>query len=403
MRTVIVGASLAGLKTATALRDFEYDGEIVLIGDEVEAPYDRPPLSKAVLTDGLTVDRIALGEPSELDVDLRLGRRATALDPAIRTVTLDDGQRLSYDALVVATGATPRRLPWRDLAGVCYLRTFADAVALRDRLRPGRRAVVVGGGFIGAEAASAARRLGLDVTILEANRAPLSRVLGDAVGSALGGLHERNGVDLRCGAEVTDVEGDETVTGVRLATGEVVSADVVIVGIGAVPVTDWLATSGLTVDDGLVCDEHCRALGTTDVYAVGDVARWMNPFYGETMRVEHWTNAVEQAAAVAQAITGDPEPYAHVPYVWSHQYDHQCQMVGRIRPDHTPRFVGTPTDGAPFVALYADGEALSGAVVLDLPRAIPKLKRLLSRRATIDEALSATATLLPLPPIGAPS
>ncbi|MGW4339525.1 NAD(P)/FAD-dependent oxidoreductase [Rhodococcus koreensis] len=386
---MIVGASLAGLKTATALREFGCKDEVLVIGGESELPYDRPPLSKSVLTDGLTLDDVLLTEEHELpDVEFHLGRRATSLDLEKQTVGLDSGEAVGFDTLVVATGATPRRLPWPDVAGVHYLRTFEDAVALREEMRPGRRLVVVGGGFIGAEAAAAGRSLGLDVTILEALPAPLSRVLGIEVGNALAGLHTRRGVELRCGAVVSGIDGAERVEGVHLSSGDFVPADLVVVGIGALPETGWLDSSGVIIDDGIVCDEYCKAVGTDNVYAVGDVARWRNPFYGESIRVEHWTNAVEQAAAVAQSIMGDPQSYEHIPYVWSHQYNHQIQMVGRILPAHQPQFVGSIDVNTPgFVALYGDGDLLTGAVALDSPRVIPKIKRLIRARASIQDAL----------------
>ena len=339
MKIAIVGASLAGYKTASALREFGSVDEILLVGEEGLAPYDRPPLSKAVLTEGLDFADVSLESSGDVpDVDYLLGARAESLDLEANSVQLEGGERISYDALVVATGASARRLPWPDLGGVCYLRTFEDALELRKRLESSHRVVVVGGGFIGAEVAAAARHLGRAVTVLEASVAPLSRVLGADVGNALGRLHDRHGVEIKCGAMVTGVEGEGgRVSGVHLATGEVVPADTVVVGIGAVPGTSWLESSGLLVDDGLVCDEYCRAEGTENVYAVGDVARWLNPFYGETMRVEHWTNAVEQAASVAQTILGDPAAVRA----------HSLCVVAPVRtqdPDGRQDPAGPPTD-----------------------------------------------------------
>jgi phthalate 3,4-dioxygenase ferredoxin reductase subunit len=387
-RIVIVGASLAGMKTAEALRALDCGDEIVIVGAESVPPYDRPPLSKSVLTEGwnfpeIALDGLSAGTP---EAEYVLGRRAESVDVEQHTVALADKTTLRYDTLVVATGAHPRRLAWPDLDGICYLRTYDDAIQLRSQLLPGRRVVVVGGGFIGAEAAAAAHHLGLDVTILEALPAPLSRVLGTETGERLAELHTARGVDVRCGVVVTGVEGTDRVERVHLATGEAIPADVVIVGIGAVPTTDWLESSGLVLDDGLLCDEYSRAVGTDNIYGVGDVARWLNPFYGEAVRVEHWTNAVEQAMAVAQAIMGDPQPYEHIPYVWSHQYEHKIQMVGRILPAHRPVLVRSRSD-AGFVALYSDGNSLSGAVVVDRPRLIPRMKRLIQARGTVADAL----------------
>jgi phthalate 3,4-dioxygenase ferredoxin reductase subunit len=388
MKIVVVGASLAGWKTAVALRASGSDDEILVVGDEARPAYDRPPLSKAVLTDALAFDQIALASPEEeADLDVRkvLGRGAVSLDVRRQRIQLDDGEEFTYDAAVIATGARPRRFPWPDVDGVCYLRTYDDAMALRARFVARPRVVIVGGGFIGAEVAAAARHFDLDVTILEALPAPLSRVLGPDVGATLGRLQTDHGVTARFGVSVTGVEGTERVRGVRLADGQFVPADLVVVGIGAVPNTSWLNSSGLTLDDGVVCDEYCRATGTDNVYAVGDVARWHNPFYGESMRVEHWTNATEQAASVAQAITGQAQPYRHIPYVWSHQYGRKIQLIGRVSPGHKPTVV---TSGGRFVAVYGAEDTLTAAVTLDMPRLMPRIRRLIAANATVDEALS---------------
>jgi 3-phenylpropionate/trans-cinnamate dioxygenase ferredoxin reductase subunit len=393
---VIVGASLAGLRAGEELRRLGFGGRLVLVGAEAHLPYDRPPLSKAVLAGEAGPDDLALRRQSydELDVDWRLGRRATGLDVAARTVELDDGERIVGDrGIIIATGATPRRLPGLPaLAGIHELRTLDDCLAIRAELDAGaRRVVVVGAGFIGAEVAATCRGRHLEVTVLEALPAPMVRGLGPVLGEVLAGLHRDHGVDLRTGVGVDGVDGVDRVERVRLADGTTVDADIVVVGVGVVPCTDWLDESGLTIDNGIVCDE--TLLAAPGIVAAGDVCRWPNPlFVGELMRLEHWTNAAEQGIAAAVRLLADeehpPVPFAPVPFVWSDQYDVKIQVVGHVRGDDRLEIVDGSLDERRFVAAVGRGDRLVGAVGFSRPRVLMQYRRLIAERTTWDEAIA---------------
>ncbi|MFE6622380.1 NAD(P)/FAD-dependent oxidoreductase [Streptomyces sp. NPDC057740] len=365
----VVGASAAGLAAAETLRREGYDGTLTLVGDEPLAPYDRPPLSKQLLASEWAPEKLALRTSEDLaglDLDLRLGVAATGLELTERLVRLADGSTVPYDGLVIATGVRPRRLPGE---GAHVLRTLDDALALRDRLTRGTRLVVVGAGFLGAEAASVAWRLGCEVTLLEPAPVPLAHAVGAEVGALLTRAHLARGVDLRCGVTVTEVTED----GVRLGDGEVVEADEVLVAIGSLPNTEWLDGSGLTVGDGVVCDEYCEA--AQNVYAAGDVARWYNPLFGQSMRIEHRTNAAEQGMAAARNLLrpGARKPFAPVPYFWSDQYDMKIQAYGCLRGhDEVAVVEGDLMEGR-FVAAYRRGERVTGALSVGMP---PKAIRL---------------------------
>ena len=394
---VVVGASLGGLRTVQSLRSSGHSGPITLVGDETHRPYDRPPLSKHVLSGEWQAEQAFLADDAELkrvDVDLRLGTRATDLDLPSRSIGLHGGERIRYDALVVATGASPRRIPdTPPLQGIHVLRTLEDCLALRTELETASAVVVVGAGFIGAEVAATARKRGLEVTVLEALPVPLSRGLGPTLGPVIAGIHRDHGVDLRTGVGVAGFEGDGRVERVLLADGSAVDADVVVVGIGVIPNTGWVEGSGLQIRDGIVCDTFCQALGAPGVWAVGDVARWHNPLFEEEMRLEHWTNAVEQAMAVAANITGEPTPYAPVPYVWSDQYDSKIQIVGRPGPADEVEVPIGAFDDRKFVALTHRDGRLTGAVGLDEPRKVMRFKRLLTTRPSWDEAVAVAREL----------
>ncbi|MER5587367.1 FAD-dependent oxidoreductase, partial [Streptomyces asoensis] len=326
-RIVVVGASAAGLAAAETLRREGYEGTLTLVGDEPHAPYDRPPLSKQVLAAEWERDRLPLRRPGELaalGLDLRLGTAATGLDTARRRVRMADGGDVPYDGLILATGVRPRRLPG---GGAHVLRTLEDALALRERLAPGRHLVVVGAGFLGAEAAAVARGLGVRVTLLEPAAVPLAHAVGEEIGRVLSRAHADRGVRLRCGVTVTEATGG----GVRLADGGTVEADEVLVAVGSAPNTEWLAGSGLTVADGVVCDAYLEA--APGVYAAGDVARWLHPLSGTSLRIEHRTNATGQGMAAARNLLR-PEarrPFAAVPYFWSDQYGMRIQAHGFLR------------------------------------------------------------------------
>ena len=389
----IVGASLAGYWAAETLRRDGFEGRISLIGDEPHAPYDRPPLSKKFLAGDLEDDRLPLTTAeklADLGLEMRLGCRATGLDVATRTLEVD-GVAEPYDGLLIATGARCRNLPGTaGLPGVHTLRTRDDAEAIRDALANGaRRVVVVGAGFIGAEVASTAIGRGAEVTMVEALEAPFERVLGVEMGAVMADVHRRHGVDLRTGVGVDEVLGDDRLVGVRLADGATLEADLLVVGIGVVPNTDWLEGSGLTLDDGVVCDETC--LAAPDVVAAGDVARWANPRYGEVMRVEHWDNAVQQGVHAARRLLQSDEeatPYAPVPWFWTDQYDRKVQLAGRPHTDDEVRVVAGSTAEHRFAAFYGRDGRFTAALGMNRPRQVMQSKGLLDAGASWDEALA---------------
>ncbi|RSN06296.1 FAD-dependent oxidoreductase [Streptomyces sp. WAC 01325] len=379
----VVGASLAGLSTVRALRTEGYDGGIVVVGEERHTPYDRPPLSKDFLKGAIDAGALALGDPDEyadLDVQWLLGERAIRLDPATRSVVLAGGRQLRSDGVVVATGASPRTLPGTDgLTGVHTLRTLDDAEALRAELLDGSpRVVVIGAGFIGAEVASTARLLGLDVTIVEALDIPLERQLGREMGLVCSSLHNDHGVRLLSGTGVAGLLGAGRVTGVRLADGHVLPADVVVVGVGVRPNTDWLAGSGVRVDDGVVCDSGCST-DVPGVVAVGDVARCPNPFTGRHARIEHWSNATEQARTAARTLlTGVPAPApTTAPYFWSDQYQVRIQVAGYVAPGAEPEVVEGDVDSRTFTAVYRREGTPVAVLSLNQPKFFNRLRRTL--------------------------
>ena len=391
---VVVGASLAGLRAVEEARALGFGGRLIVVGAEPHLPYDRPPLSKQVLAGEWDADRTALRSLpyDDLAVDWHLGRRAAALNVADRVVLLADGERLGFDACVLATGAVPRTLPETPpLAGIHVLRTLDDCLTLRAELEHGPRVVVVGAGFIGAEVAATCRGRGLDVSMLEALPAPMVRGLGPALGRALGQLHVDHGVDLRLGVGVAGFEGRDRVEGVVLGDGRVVAADVVVVGIGVRPATDWLEESGLTLEDGVVCDATC--LAAPGVVAAGDLARWPSPRFGESIRLEHWTNAAEQGAFVARRLlqgNGAAPVFDPVPFVWSDQYDVKIQVVGVVPGDDRIEIVEGSVADRRFVAAVGRHGRLVGAVAFNRPRPLMRLRRLVAAGAGFDDAVAAS-------------
>ncbi|HET6817777.1 MAG TPA: FAD-dependent oxidoreductase [Mycobacteriales bacterium] len=392
MTVVVAGAGLAGVRTCEALRRRGYDGDIVLLGEERHSPYSRPPLSKEVLRGDKHPSSATLrssGELAALDIALRLGVRAIAVRPEQRQLVLDDDSTVTYDDLVIATGAQPRALPGAWLRGVHALRTLDDCVALRDALTPDARVVVVGAGFIGLEVAASARARNARVTVVDVLAAPLARVLDVAVGDAIGRLHEQNGVEIRCGVGVAEVVGESRVEQVVLTDGTTLAADVVVVGIGVVPATAWLDGSGLTVDDGVVCDASLRA--APGVWAVGDVCRWQSARLGRTVRLEHWTNASEQPDHVARGICGDVTEFDPVPYFWSDQYDAKLQCLGFAGTGDEIAVVRGSFDEPKWVALVRSGDRLGGVVGLRSAGQVMKLNPLLASGASWTDALAATS------------
>lgn len=388
----IVGASLAGLRTAEFLRRGGFDGKLVLIGDEEHLPYDRPPLSKEVLRGEWEPDQLALRRKSydELGLDLKLGHSAVSLDATTREVHLEHGEPVVFDGLVVATGARVRRLPNQpNLPGLFTLRTLDDALALRDALKTAKRVAVIGAGFIGAEVAASARQLGREVTMIEALHAPLAQSLGPKIGSIVQRVHERHGVAVRCDRRVTAFVGTDHIEGLALDDGTDLPCDLAVVGIGVEPSVAWLRGSAIDLDDGVLCDETCRT-NISQVYAAGDVANWYNPLFEERMRVEHWTNAVEQARHVAASLLAAPgaaKPFESVPMFWSDQFDIKIQGVGHPRPTDELVIAGETPQGEGLVALYERAGRLVGAVTFNRPPTIIKLRKLIRERGTLEVAM----------------
>jgi NADPH-dependent 2,4-dienoyl-CoA reductase/sulfur reductase-like enzyme len=382
--TIIVGASLAGLRAAEGLRRRGYAGTITLVGDEDRPPYDRPPLSKGLLTGRTDAAGTALAVPEDLGAEWRLGTRATGLDLDRREVAVEGPSgpsTLAFDQLVIATGSQPRPWPVPVPAGVHLLRTLDDATAIFEALGRGPRVVIVGGGFIGLEVAASCRHHDLAVTVVEPLDEPVVRAVGAAIGHRLAELHRARGVTVLVGTKVDGFEGDPAVTGVRLGDGQVLPADLVVVGIGATPSTGWLEGSGIDVDDGVVCDERLRVLAggraVPGVVAAGDVARWWHEGWGLRVRVEHWTNAADQGdAAAGTLIEGDGAPaFAPEPYVWSDQYERKLQIMGRVGPDDDLAVLEEdPAEVRLLVAVGRQGR-LVGAVGLGRPAKVMKLGR----------------------------
>jgi len=393
---VIVGSSLAGVRASETLRSEKFDGRIVMVGAEARMPYDRPPLSKKVLAGEWDADRVTLRKPDDLaalNLEWKTGSPAVALNLAARTITVATGESIPFDGLIVATGGSVKRLPnqpaWR---GVHTLRTLDDSLALRADLVDGHKVVVIGAGFIGLEVAATARGRGCEVTVLEGLEAPMIRGLGAEMGRNAALIHTDHGVRLRFGVRVTGlVEGESgTVAGVALESGEVVPADVVLVGIGVAPATDWLEESGLTIGDGVVCDRTLNA-GVPGVYAAGDVCRWHHDLYDREMRVEHWTTASEQGAAAARNLLAtmrgeEPRPFVDVPFFWSDQFTARIQFVGRAEGgENVDIVVGSPQERQ-FVALYESGGRLVAALGVSRPRQLMPFRKLIGERATIEQA-----------------
>ena len=383
-----MGSSVAGVKTAEALRSHGWTDPVTLIGAEDELPYDKPPLSKELLAG-------VLSEPANLllthdaaeraQIALKLGSPAVALDTHARLVTLANGERVGYDTLVASTGARARPSPWGQPDGVHLLRTIADVRALRGELVLGGHLVVIGGGFIGAEASATALGLGMTVQIVDPAPVPMSRVLGEEVGQILSSLHWRHGVETLFGIGVSRISVDNSTTTpaghpgltVHLDNGSALSADTVLVGIGTITNHEWMEGSGIRLENGVVCDQFCRVEGTLGIYAAGDLARWFHPRHDTLTRVEHWTNAVEQAQTVAYNIMhpDQPQPYAPVEYIWSDQYEWKVQITGQTGRESN-MIVQDEHRADRFAVLYTDARGrYSGAMTANWPRALVACRR----------------------------
>jgi 3-phenylpropionate/trans-cinnamate dioxygenase ferredoxin reductase subunit len=363
-RIAIVGASLAGATAAATLRDEGFDGEIHLVGAEAQLPYNRPPLSKSYLRQEEGFETL-LVKPAdhyaEQRIELKLGARAATIDAKQKFVELENGERVAYDKLLVATGGRNRTLsvPGASLAGVFQLRTVEDCDRIRAVTQRGRRAVVVGLGFIGSEVSASLRQLGIEVSAIEGTRAPLARVLGDEVGQVLADVHREKGVELILEDSVASFEGSGRVERVRTKKGRVLECDMVVAGIGIVPNTELLAAAGADVDNGVLVDERCRT-SLPDVFAAGDVTNHLHPIFGR-LRVEHWNNGFQQGRAAARSLLGGEQPYDYVHSFWSDQYEHTIEYVGFATSWDRLVFRGRP-EGRKFLGFYLK-EGMVRAVV----------------------------------------
>ncbi|ULE33897.1 NAD(P)/FAD-dependent oxidoreductase [Mycobacterium sp. IDR2000157661] len=383
---VIVGGGLAAARTAEQLRRSEYPGPVTIVSDEDHLPYDRPPLSKEVLrseTDDVTL------KPAEFyadnDVTVLLHNGARAVDTSSQTLTLADGSELRYDELIIATGLVPKRIPsFPDLGGIHVLRNYDESVALRKEAGSARRAVVVGAGFIGCEVAASLRKLGVEVALVEPQPAPLASVLGEQIGELVARLHRAEGVDVRCGVGVDEVRGGERVEKVVLGDGTELDADLVVVGIGSKPGTDWLVDSGIELDNGVVCDDHGRA-SAPHVWAIGDVASWRHRL-GHQVRVEHWSNVADQARVLVPTMLGaEPPATVSVPYFWSDQYDVKIQCLGEPEAGDTVHIV--EDDGRKFLAYYERDGLVAGVVGGGMPGKVMKVRNKIASGAPIADVL----------------
>ena len=389
---VIVGASLTGAKAAETLREEGFDGNIVLLGEENERPYERPPLSKGYLLGKDERSSIFVHEEgwyAENRVDLRLGVRVTALDPGAKQVSLDDGGTVAYDRLLLATGASPRRLnaPGADLDGVLYLRRVGDSERLQAALSGGGRVVTVGAGWIGLEVTAAAREAGCEVTVVEPEPVALHRQLGPELGAVFTDLHKEHGVVFRFRESVTEFRGlggrvNEAVT----SSGAVLPADLVVVGIGAIPATGLASDAGLDVGNGVIVDAGLRS-SAPDVFAAGDVANAYHPLYGKHVRVEHWANALNGGPAAARSMLGQGVSYDAVPYFYSDQYDLGMEAAGLTEPDSYDRVVYRgDLAGREFVAFWLSDGMVMGGMNVNVWDVNDDIQALIRSRRRVEEA-----------------
>jgi 3-phenylpropionate/trans-cinnamate dioxygenase ferredoxin reductase component len=391
---VIVGASLAGAKAAEELRERGFDGQVILIGAEAERPYERPPLTKDYLR-GESEREKAYVHPEafyvEREIELLNGTTASSIDPSAARVILDGGREVGYDALLLTTGAEPRRLPvpGADLGGVYYLRTLADCDALRRRLEAGARVAVVGAGWIGSEFAASARQLGLDVTVIDPLALPNERIFGEEVGAFYRDVHLEHGVQMLLGRGVEAFEGERAVARVRMSDGSSVDCDLAVIGVGVVPRSGLASQAGLAVDNGVVVDERL-VTSVPNIFAAGDVANVWHPFYERRIRVEHWANALNQGPAAARSMLGGDASYERIPYFYSDQYDVGMEYSGYAERWDEVVFRGDPDDGEGFVAFWLrDGRVIAGmnVNVWDVNEHVQELirsRRSVDRRALVD-------------------
>lgn len=382
---VVVGASLCGGTAVHTLRQEGFDGRIVLVGEEPDLPYERPPLYKEYLRGEQSSESLLVQPASwyeDTGVELRLGIRAMAVDPRGRTVELSDGQRLAYDAVLLATGGRPRKLPGDSAERVLYLRTVREADRIRSELEAGRHLVVVGAGFIGAEVAASARTLGLEVTCLEMLDVPLERALGKEMGQIYAGIHRDHGVDLRTGEGVESIEETNGGVLVRTTRGAAIEGDVVVVGVGIEPNVELGESAGARIENGIVVDEFCRT--TVDrVFAAGDVANHWHPVFDRHVRVEHFDNAIKHGAAAARNMLGKPERYDDPHWFWSDQYDHNLQYAGHAA-SWDDLVIRGSTEDRSFVAFYMKHGVVLAVLGLNRGKDVRRAMKLIRKRAKPD-------------------
>jgi 3-phenylpropionate/trans-cinnamate dioxygenase ferredoxin reductase subunit len=386
---VIVGAGLAGAKAAAELRDQGFDGRVVLIGAEPEIPYERPPLSKGYLQ-GSSTKAEAQPFPAEFygekQIELMLDSTVAALDADAGAVTLGDGSAIAFDRLLLATGSRPRPLtvPGAQLDGVHYLRTFADADALKAAAQPGTSAVVVGAGWIGLEVAASLRQAGVEITVVEPAQVPYERTFGQEVGEFYRDLHLGHGVNFRLGEGVEALLGSTAVSAVRTSSGETIDADLVVAGIGAIPSTELAEQAGLGVDNGVLVSETL-ATSNPSVYAAGDIANQLHPFYKSRIRIEHWANALEQGPAAARAMLGEKSPYELLPFFFSDQYDLGMEYAGHASSWDEVVFRGE-RDSGEFIAFWLTSGAVVAGMNVNIWDVNDQIQALIRSRAQIDKA-----------------
>jgi 3-phenylpropionate/trans-cinnamate dioxygenase ferredoxin reductase subunit len=384
---IIVGASLAGAKAAEELRSAGFDGRVLLIGADTERPYERPPLTKDYLRDESPREKTYVHEPGfyeQHQIELETDTTVTELDSAQSRIKLADGRWLDYHRLLLATGAEPRRIAiaGAELDGVHYLRTLADCDALRDRLQAGGRVVVVGGGWIGSEFAASARQRGLEVTVIDPSPLPLERIFGAEIGAFYRDVHSAHGVQLLLGEGVEAFEGEHAVTRVRTTTGRAIECDFVLVGIGVTPRVELASGAGLEIDNGILVDEKLQT-SAPGVFAAGDVAHAFHPFYGERLRVEHWSNALNQGPAAAHAMLGEPVSYDRIPYFFSDQYDVAMEYSGHAPQWDEVIFRGDPANGE-FIAFWIREERVVAGMNVNVWDVNEHVQALIRSRQPID-------------------
>jgi len=384
---VVIGASLAGASAAIALRQQSIDANVTLLGAEDSLPYERPPLSKGYLRGTVPLEKLLVRPAqfySDQSIELMLGSRVTGIDASRRIVHVAGGKRVPYDSLLIATGAHNRQahIPGIDLDGVHSLRDIRDADRLRAEMRPGRKAVVVGMGFIGSEVAASLRHEGLEVTAIDPGKTPLARVLGEEVGAKLAALHQSYGVKTIFNHSVAALEGDGRVEAVTTKAGLRIPCEMVVMGIGVEPTVDFLDGSGVHVDNGVVVDEYC-ATNVAGIYAAGDVANHYHPVFGRHIRVEHWQNAMRQGAGAARNMLGELVPYDDIPWFWSDQYDANIQYAG-YHTAYDELIIRGHLDGASYAAFYMNRGAISAVVGLNNAKDVRRAMPLIRARRPVD-------------------